>query len=79
MRKAFLVVVALFAVAMIISLAVGQVASAAVTWCADDLGPMSTTAEQHISGQGASIQGNHIVAVPVQAVSVLKGGTNPNK
>ncbi len=79
MKKVMLIVVTPIIATVAVSLIVGQVASAAVTWCADDLGPMSTTAEKHISAQAATIQGNHVVAVPVQAVSVEKGGTNLNK
>ncbi|MBI2846715.1 MAG: hypothetical protein HYX82_02415 [Chloroflexi bacterium] len=56
------------------------VAKAGVIWCATDLGPMATVAEENIAGTpGGDITSDKVVAVPVQAVSTEKGGSNPHK
>lgn len=79
MRKGILKVVAIVISVMALSLILSQVASAAISWCSDDLATLSTAAQQNMSDQAAGIQAQHVVTVPSQAVSVANGGTNTHK
>lgn len=54
-----------------------QSASAGVTWCSVDLGPMATAAEA--TGNIPQDVQDMVVATPDVAVSTTKGGTNDNK
>ena len=54
-----------------------QSASAGVTWCSVDLGPMATTAEA--TGNIPQSVLDKVVATPDVAVSTAKDGTNEHK
>lgn len=63
---------------LVLSLALSQVASAAISWCATDLAPMATVAGDRNAAQANHAESN-IISVPSIAVSVDKGGTNIHK
>lgn len=64
--------------AVILIFTVTGAALAAVCWCDSDLGPMAVVAEERNSEHAYKAEGK-VISVPVQAVSISKGGANTHK